>query len=310
MGVINILEYCLQGITDRDSVMMFDEAGNCYVSSKFIGSSEILMGLQKIFFQDMEYTEWSLVTADRYKELLKYEIIVDEGVKEYDTYVRRPYYRMRGKKVTEEQAFDIIRRVDNFFQFYTDAIQEHIDYIGSLNFDNWIFDKHHYPYQYGWVHVDGTIGCNAITQKHPNIDEFISEWFAKMMAFPYLDLVIAITDWNELPPYAWETFLDSNYPYEKENFPDFLEYIDCGIWVHDKVLEIMEPRRTVKKYAEYVKLYDDKNKDMYLSHYYNDNGIVQADMGYLKKCIEAYGLNADEELGKLNMDAYKMFVLC
>lgn len=299
---MNILEYCLQGVTDRDSAIMFDEAGNCYLSSEFIDSSDILREMHKVLFQDMEYAEWSLVTVDKYKEILEYEIIVDEDVKEYDTEVRRPYYRMRGTKVTEEQAFDIIRRADNFFRFNINTIQEHIDYIGSLNFDNWIFDKHHHPYQYGWVHVDGTIGCNAITQKYPSIDEFISEWFIKMMAFPYLDLVIAITDWNELPPYVWEAICNSNHfnnPYKKENFPDFLEHIDCGIWVHDKVLEIMKPKRTVKKYVEYAKLYEDKTKERYLSHYYNDNGIIQADVRYLKKCIEAYGLNADEEFSKI-----------
>lgn len=294
---MNLLEYCLQG-ADCDSVMMFDEFGNCYLSSEFMCSSAILRELQRILFQDM-YTEWSLLPADKYKEILDYEIIVDEYVKDYNTNVRRPYYRMRGKKVTEEQAFDIIRRVDNFFKFYIDAIQGHIDYIGSLNFDNWIFDKHHYPYQYGWVHVDGTIGCNAITQKYPNIDEFISEWFVKMMAFPYLDLVIAITDWDESPPYAKEALFDFNSPVKEWDYSDFLEHIDCGIWVHDKGLEIMGPKRTIKKYVEYAKLYEDKNKDRYLPDYYNDNGIVQADMRYLKKCIEAYGFNADEEISKI-----------
>ena len=61
----------------------------------------------------------------------------------------------------------------------------------------------------------------------------------------------------------------------------------------------MGPKRTVKKYSEYVKLYEDKNRDKYLSEYYQDNGIVQADENYLKRCIEAYGLNADEELRKI-----------
>lgn len=42
---------------------------------------------------------------------MEYEIIVDEEVKDYKAFARRPYYRMRGKQATEEQAFDIIRRV-------------------------------------------------------------------------------------------------------------------------------------------------------------------------------------------------------
>lgn len=40
----------------------------------------------------------------------------------------------------------------------------------------------------------------------------------------------------------------------------------------------MSPKRTVKKYAEYVKLYEDKNRDKYLSEYYQDNGIESRQM--------------------------------
>lgn len=48
----------------------------------------------------------------------QYDIRVD-GVSEDDLrflhYTRRPYYQMRGRSVSREQAFDIIRRTDNFF---------------------------------------------------------------------------------------------------------------------------------------------------------------------------------------------------
>lgn len=301
VGAIHIWEYCLQGVTDWNSAMTFDEAGNCYLSGSFAGSGLILRELRKMLFQDIgavQDMEWLFISADRYKELLEYEIIVDEEVKDYKAFARRPYYRMRGKRVTEEQALDIIRRVDRFFGFKGD-VTEHMDYIGSLNFDNWIFDPNHYPSQYGWVHVDGTIGCNGITQKYPNIDELIAEWFEKMKAFPYLDLVIAITNWDESPPCVRDTSGDAKGQYRKKEFSDFLEDVECGIWVHDKVLEIMSPGRTVKTYVEYAKLYEDKNKEKYQPEYYNEHGIVQADLEYLKKCIEAYGLDADEELGKI-----------
>lgn len=275
--------------------MMFDEGGNCYLSNAFIWNN-ILCDIGRTFFLD--FTTWSFLTADQYQKLLTPEIIVDEEVREFKSFARRPYYRMRGKKVTVDQAFDIIRRVDNVFRFGTGTIREHADYIGSLNFDSWIFDRHHYPQHYGWIHADGTVGCDGITQKYPDIDEFIAEWFIKMMAFPYLDLVIAVTDWDETPPSASSGFTYKCNPYDR-TIPTFEESIVCGIWVHNPFLEIMGPKRTVKKYAEYVKLYEDKNRVKYLSEYYQDNGIVQADENYLKKCIEAYGLNADEELRKI-----------
>lgn len=293
---MNIIDYCLQGIADRDSLLTFDEGGNCYLLNAF-SYNQALLDISRTFFLD--FGTWALITADQYKKLTAPEIIIDEDVREFESFTRRPYYRMRGKKVTADQAFDIIRRVDNVFRSGTGVIQEHADYIGNINFDSWIFGCHQNSWHYGWIHPDGTVGCDAITPKYPNIDEFIAEWFMKMTAFPYLDLVIAITDWwDETPPPTYSGFTYKCNPYNL-TFPTFEESIVCGIWVHDQILEIMSPKRTVKKYAEYVKLYEDKNRDKYLSEYYQDNGIVQADENYLKRCIEAYGLNADEELRKI-----------
>ena len=43
------------------------------------------------------------------------KVIVDKEVEGFDSDVRRPHYRMRGKPVTPEQAFEIICRTDSFF---------------------------------------------------------------------------------------------------------------------------------------------------------------------------------------------------
>ena len=43
------------------------------------------------------------------------QVITDPEVAGIDFNVKRPYFRMRGRPVTEEQAFDIIRRTDTFF---------------------------------------------------------------------------------------------------------------------------------------------------------------------------------------------------
>lgn len=63
-------------------------------------------------------------------------------------------------------------------------------------------------------------------------------------------------------------------------------------------MEILNPQDTIKKYKEYAKLYE-KNKEVYISEYYQDNVIVQVDLPYARRCIEAYGLNADEILKDL-----------
>lgn len=78
-------------------------------------------------------------------------IVIDEEVSRYDTNTRRPYFQLRGKKVTEDQAFDIIRKTDRFFQWEA-KIPEVIQ---TLHFPNWWFCKNHYPTHYGWCHPSG-----------------------------------------------------------------------------------------------------------------------------------------------------------
>ena len=77
--------------------------------------------------------------------------------------------------------------------------QAHKDYIGRVNFGNQLIAKNYYPQSFGWVHIDGTIGVNSVIMEYPNIHEFIDEWEEKLEAFPYLDLVIAVTNWEEMP---------------------------------------------------------------------------------------------------------------
>ena len=78
----------------------------------------------------------------------QYDIKVD-GVSEDDLrflhYTRRPYYQMRGRSVSREQAFDIIRRTDNFFNWDMETIGNRKEFVRCINFDNWLIMKNHYP---------------------------------------------------------------------------------------------------------------------------------------------------------------------
>lgn len=203
-------------------------------------------------------------------------------------YVRRPYYRMRGKSVTREQAFDIIRRTDDFFSFELDCIAEQTEFVRNWNFNNWLIAKNHLPQGYGWIHVDGTVGGNAITQKYPTIEEFVVEWFLKLMAFPYLNLIIAVTGWDELSQAEWE----KREPREEETFENA---VILGIYVHDKQIEILNREDTLMYYKEYDERYGHP-AEKFEPEYYEKNHFVQVDEAYLRKCIEAYGMDPDEVL--------------
>lgn len=260
-----------------------DEYGNTYVDGS-LEVEEMICGAVKMD------TTTDIITYLLPKEVSEkcseIEILIS-GEVEGEQYVRRPYYRMRGVPVTHEQAFELIRRTDNFFRIYIDSIEENDEFISCINFDNWLIMKNHYPQGYGWIHVDGTVGTNSIMQRFPTLDEFVAEWYQKLLAFPYLDLIIAVTAWDEGPHFD-----------EVLSEEEFDREIRMGIYVHNRQVEILNKRDTIAKYREYNKRYGIPAEKFEVT-YYENHKITQVDLPYLKKCIEAYGLDADKELGKV-----------
>ena len=284
-------------INNCDGDFYKDEYGNAYLEN--IPEAELL---SRAIWVDINTYMITKELCEKYSDI---EIIItdDESVSDIQN-VRRPYYRMRGVPVTREQAFDIIRRTDNFFHYEIDAIRYHDDFIGGINFDNWLIMKNHYPDGYGWIHADGTVGGNAITQTYPDIKEFVLEWFSKLVVFPYLNLVIAVTYWDELPP---DVIFDKN---ERALFKTaaydekFYDAVLIGIYVHDKKVEILNRQDTIAKYKEYNGRYG-YPREKFESEYYMNHKITQVDLPYLKRCIESYGLDADAELGKISEYIWK-----
>lgn len=133
------------------------------------------------------------------------------------------------------------------------------------------------------------------------MDEYLWEFTNLQKAFPLLDMIIAVTDWNEMPPYAWD--LQFNTPIEKYTgqefymeYPDFIENIEIGFWLHNGALEILNKARAQQIYKEYEVKYEESNKAIYVSNYYNDNKIIPANFEYLKRLVAAYGVDPEKEL--------------
>ena len=244
------------------------------------------------------------------------QVIIDPEVAGIDFEVRRPYFRMRGKPVTEEQAFDIIRRTDNFFRW--DMRKWQLEDLVSDRFllDNVWYSPNFYPHR-GWVRPDGIIGMNDVTGKYPSEDEFLASILELKEEFPYLDFMVAVTDWDEIPDYLWELMGKSHEAAERhddklyrqysdeydrlhtsEDYPDFQEHIVYGIWVHDDKVELMAPERAKERYLEYNRLYGGADEAVFTMDYYEENNIHPVDFEYLCRCIRSFGLNPDEVLAK------------
>ena len=256
------------------------------------------------------------------KEVNGVRVIIDSEVKCWDTDTRRPYYRIRGKRVSEEQAFEVIRRCDTFFSWEL-PLYDHPDYIHSQNFNMWWFASNHFPDKYGWIHPNGIVGINDIMQKYPNIEELIGEWTMIAKNFPFLDLVVAVFCWNEQCSERWQAS-DENYNrffekaiteeeldrrekelrftdlerddscriYPKETFKSAFE---VGVWLHGGIVEIMEKDRAYEKYIEYEKLFEESDPRIYMPEYYSEFQPDIVTMEYLYKCVRAYGIDAPEK---------------
>ena len=256
------------------------------------------------------------------------QVIIDPEAAGIVFDVRRPYFRMRGKPVTEEQAFDIIRRTDNFF--YWDLYGYRLEGLVTDGFvlnNSWYCPKDH-PHIGGWVRPDGIVGMNGTTMMHPAQEDFLDSVLPLRKAFPYLDFVIAITDWDGCPECVWDIlrkatetikgsaselltredadlhreFLDAasrafSCAYSREeDYPDFPEHIVYGIWVHDGKVELMAPARAREKYLEYNRLYGGTDESVFTRRYYDAHNIHPADFTYLQRCIRSHGLDPDEAL--------------
>ncbi len=250
-------------------------------------------------FEDKADEENEFIMSEIGSELMRrFRLEIDPEVAGMDFDVRRPYFRMRGRPVTEAQAFELIRRTD--FSLPSDVRRvDRVEHLCVTICNDWYSTM---SFVGGWVRPNGVLGQNGCTaEKYPLESEFVRSTLPLKLAFPYLDLVIAVTDWNEGPKYAWETYFNDDSPsdsdvFAREKYPDFLEHIVYGIWLHDDAMELMSPARATEKYLEYNRLYGGRDEHIFNWSYYQDNRIHPADLSFLKRCIRFYGLDPEKVL--------------
>lgn len=291
---MNIFEYLTRNCKDKP---YFDEAGNVYV--------DVQSGIDRHvrYFMQRIDEDCFFLTKEDYEKYAKIEISLANDIDDSFYNVRRPYFRLRGKPVTREQAYEILRRVDRFFN-NIDSVYSHDDFIECLNFRSNVLPNRSYSDRWGWCHPDGFIGINDITFKYPEDNEFIAEWVKYLAEFSFLDIMIAITNWDEIPPEVWDKMSEDLF-YTNDNWDAddtydglFLKSIYLGIYVHDNKVELLNSTDARARYIEYDALYGSQKARCSVD-YCEENGIYEADLGYVRKCIESYGLDADEELAKL-----------
>lgn len=244
----------------------------------------------------------------------KYTVFMDKDVDLGYSDAKRNYFRLRGKTVTEAQAFDVIRRTDILFAQgrYNVTGNDWNDYVHCNHLsNNWLKDNMAVNDWNGWMHPDGMVGYNSITGKHPVAIDLIMEMAALLDKFPYLDMVLAVTDWNEIPEYVWnymdDCYSDDSYEnmvvseeeykrknaerleiQRKENYKGFNESIWFGVHIHDNMIELLNSENAAKRLKEYEGKYGYEDKQTYTHWYFHDKGKSPCDKTFKQKCLEVY----------------------
>ena len=196
--------------------------------------------------------EWSDWCAKTQQSLGRSDII--EDVFRWESAVRKPYYRMRGKPVTEEQAKEIILRTRTAFSFEEEPAP---DNIRGMNFWNEWFDN---PKPAGWCHPDGTIGIDWNMGKYPHSHELLVEFFGLACEFPFLDLVIVITNHDECPAaYADHLLNGASYPDEKAL--NWRSGAEIGVWLKNGCFGMLGRDEALALYDEYDRKYGISQQD-------------------------------------------------
>lgn len=255
---------------------------------------------------DEEFQEMDNDEAEYYNGAM---INVDEDFEGWDSDARRPYYRIRGKRVNEEQAFDVISRTDDLFEFSFGVFKDLSNhYVYSYHFRNMLFANNHFPKYMGWIKPDGMVGGSGITDKYPNAMEVLDNCYELTTNFDFLDMVIAITEWNEIPPEIWDGMYpdedeeneelerEADRKHELELYEGFEDAIEILFHINNKMISIYQGEEAKRIYREYNSEFSPEDEESCTAFYHTRRKTMPCDRAYLARCLENNGYNGEEEI--------------
>ncbi len=227
---------------------------------------------------------------DELERLRTNRLVLDGAPDKFKALVKYPYYRMRGKPVTEGQAFEVIRKTDVYIRsHFSQSHSCHADeLVHSFHFGNGWFNPYRYPERYGWVHPNGMIGIDSITGKWPTFLELLTELLGYQKAFPFLDFTAAITWWDENPHDELRGGTTQGNEASQE-YPGFLDNVQYGIRLDGNSVEFLGRDRAIKTYREYEALYGDADFHVYVPELCRSKTCPFDMESYYRRCIAAFG---------------------
>lgn len=244
--------------------------------------------LRNIFPADI-LTEYVVrLEKDELQRLRVSRLFIEETPTEFNSYTRRPYYRMRGKSVTEEQAFDVIRKTDHYITWnfrYSNRLEK------CIHFDNeWLRDS---PFltRFGWMHPDGIAGINWHTNKYPTFLELLAELMEYQSFFPFLDFTVTITWWDEYPPYTESGSYKGINDEVLGQCPEFLDNVAFGVCLNGNSIGFLGKERAIKAYQKYDELYSNPDYRVYIPELCENHNVDME--AYFQRCIASFEMEKD-----------------
>ena len=213
------------------------------------------------------------------------------GIREEDIYrgfARRPAFILRGSRVTQEQAFEIISHEGAGFM---EPQNPDIRCIAS-NHEIRLHREPGFSWIRTWIDTKGNIGGNSFTYKYPDEEELLLDNLAYAGRYPYLAYVIIYSTLNEVD---WDVYAHHDgciAPFCDITIGQIMEAFSYAVWVHDGGAEVVDKKRAKELYDRYNAEYEDEKLfcrddwDCYVEHL--------MDEAYLKRLNEVWQLREEE----------------
>lgn len=206
--------------------------------------------------------------------------------------VRRPLVLVRGKSIDVEQTMQVITGEEPLFEEVFGDEKLIFDPRKDRGVLKNIFYRKGYSWLSTWLYADGTIGGNLIhLGKYPELDEIVAPYSHLAYKYPFLDMVVSYTDYDEnccyfcdfdvykcreCKPYRSRIkkyCLDESRPWNpKPSFEELYfrhwfnwhirndvdDAVELTIWIHDGKTEVLFGEKAADKFIEYNKLYCSK----------------------------------------------------
>lgn len=216
---------------------------------------------------------------------------------------KHPYFRMRGKRVTKEQAFDIISResVDKRNHFIKRA-ENIIEESPALQFTE--IKLHHtsrFDWIRSWIDPDGAVGeTNYCAWKYPDGLRLMEEHMLNAKRYPFLKYVIVYT--------MHDAVSREDLYYEDGIFHDIEDTIFWGgfeyaLWVHDGGVERVDRDKAKELYEEYQSEYP--CEEMFMRDDWNKYIKPYLDEEYVLRLSKAWKQLEEEREEMLSLNIYE-----